>query len=129
MEFHGMDTDTLVKVGAIMESLVLWGCDFLEFSSGVCYIESVPFRGCNCTDAAGREFAYKDILKMLEKSSDGRKWDENSKTPYFHYVDSNNTYQVWYDDPESLHIKYKVNIMSLFHSPWHIWIRLLGIWT
>jgi len=92
-----------------------------EFSSGVCYIESVPFRGCNCTDAAGREFAYKDILKMLEKSSDGRKWDENSKTPYFHYVDSNNTYQVWYDDPESLHIKYKI--------AWDMNLGGVGFWT
>ena len=32
---------------------------------GVCFIEEVPFRGCNCTDAAGREFAYKDVIKML----------------------------------------------------------------
>ena len=32
---------------------------------GVCYIEEVPFRGCNCTDAAGREFAYKEVIKML----------------------------------------------------------------
>ena len=33
--------------------------------NGVCFIEEVPFRGCNCTDAAGREFAYKDVIKML----------------------------------------------------------------
>ena len=32
---------------------------------GVCFIEEVPFRGCNCTDAAGREFAYKEVIKML----------------------------------------------------------------
>lgn len=38
-----------------------------ELSAGVCYIDLVPFRGCNCTDAAGREFAYKDVLKMLGK--------------------------------------------------------------
>ena len=33
--------------------------------NGVCFIEEVPFRGCNCTDAAGREFAYKEVIKML----------------------------------------------------------------
>ena len=37
----------------------------LEMVDGVCFIEEVPFRGCNCTDAAGREFAYKDVIKML----------------------------------------------------------------
>ena len=40
----------------------------LELSSGVCYIAEVPFRGCNCTDAAGREFAYKDVMEMLGKT-------------------------------------------------------------
>ena len=80
---------------------------------GVCFIEEVPFRGCNCTDAAGREFAYKEVIKMLgeechseysfvlkeclsDKSKDGRVWDEVSKTPYFNYVDeaTNTSYQV-----------------------------------
>ena len=37
----------------------------LRLSAGVCYIQRVPFRGCNCTDAAGREFPYRDVLKML----------------------------------------------------------------
>ena len=36
-----------------------------EMVNGVCFIEEVPFRGCNCTDAGGREFAYKDVIKML----------------------------------------------------------------
>ena len=44
----------------------------------------------------------------LGKSKEGRHWDEVSKTPYFHYSESNTTYQVWYDDQESLHIKYKI---------------------
>ena len=37
----------------------------LELSRGVCYIQRVPFRGCDCTDAAGREFPYKDVMRML----------------------------------------------------------------
>ena len=79
-----------------------------ELSAGVCYIEEVPFRGCNCTDAAGREFAYKDIINFLKKSHTGRQWDEVAKAPHFDYSENNQTYQVWYDDPESLFIKYKV---------------------
>ena len=112
-----MVTDIHVKVGDILDIIIdVTMIEILEFSNGVCYIKSVPFRGCNCTDAAGSEFAYKEILKMLEKSSDGRKWDEDSKTPYFHYVESNTTYQVWYDDPESLYIKYKVDLKPLIHE-------------
>ena len=79
-----------------------------QLSAGVCYIEEVPFRGCNCTDAAGREFAYKDIINFLKKSHTGRQWDEVAKAPHFDYSENNQTYQVWYDDPESLFIKYKV---------------------
>ena len=45
---------------------------------------------------------------LLEKSASGRGWDEESKTPYFNYREANQTYQVWYDDPQSLSIKYKV---------------------
>ena len=42
----------------------------------------------------------------------GRRWDEGSKTPYFHYREGGTTYQVWYDDPESLRIKYQVTSIS-----------------
>ena len=47
---------------------------------------------------------------ILEKSVSGRVWDEESKTPYFNYQESDQTewYQVWYDDPQSLAIKYQV---------------------
>ena len=71
----------------------------------------VPFRGCNCTDAAGKEFAYKDVVKMLAKSEKGRRWDTISKTPYFHYRENETVFQVWYEDPESLNIKYQVQYL------------------
>ena len=77
-----------------------------ELIEGVCYIREVPFRGCNCT--AGIEFAYKDILGMLKKSKTGRRWDEVAKAPHFDYLEGDITYQVWYDDPQSLFLKYKV---------------------
>ena len=46
--------------------------EILEIVGGVCFIEEVPFRGCNCTDAAGREFAYKEVIKMLGEDHDNR---------------------------------------------------------
>ena len=79
----------------------------------MCYIREVPFRGCNCT--AGIEFAHKDILGMLKKSKTGRKWDEVAKAPHFDYSEGDITYQVWYDDPESLFVKYKVTTNSLMN--------------
>ena len=35
-----------------------------------------------------------------------------SKTPYFNYIDkgTNTSYQVWYDDPISLSIKYEIAV-------------------
>jgi len=79
-----------------------------ELIAGVCYIREVPFRGCNCTDAAGIEFAYKDVMNMLAQSNTGRQWDEVAKAPHFDYFEGNQTYQVWYDDPQSLFVKYKI---------------------
>ena len=76
----------------------------------MCYIREVPFRGCNCT--AGIEFAYKDILGMLKKSKTGRRWDEVAKAPHFDYLEGDIAYQVWYDDPQSLFVKYKVKANS-----------------
>ena len=46
--------------------------EILEIIGGVCFIDEVPFRGCNCTDAAGREFAYKEVIKMLGEDHDNR---------------------------------------------------------
>jgi hypothetical protein len=42
-------------------------------------------RGCNCTDAAGREFAYTAVLAMLARAGQGRQWDPASGTPHFTY--------------------------------------------
>ena len=68
-----MDTDILVSVKHESPLSLPSPSPLLEFSSGFCYIAEVPFRGCNCTDAAGREFAYKDVMKMLGKR---RKYSE-----------------------------------------------------
>ena len=72
-----------------------------------CNIREVPFRGVNCSDAAGAQVQYYDILKLMESKGVERKWDDTLKAPYFTYMGTNETYhQVWYDDPESLEYKY-----------------------
>jgi len=93
----------------------------LKLKSGVCYIEEVPFRGCNCTDAAGREFAYSKVVQWLALAEKGRKWDEESSTPMFEYREGSQDFQVWYDDPQSLAIKYQVAKL--------LGMRGAGFWT
>ncbi|XP_023328046.1 di-N-acetylchitobiase [Eurytemora carolleeae] len=79
-----------------------------SFNAGICFIKKVPFRGCNCSDAAGVEIPYKDILNFEKLSLTGRKWDAVSQTPYFEVTLNSTIYQIWFDDPSSLFIKYKV---------------------
>ena len=77
--------------------------------SDTCHIKKVPFRGANCSDAAGRQIPYSSVNDLLlTRSVAGRKWDESSQSPYFDYYDAaGKTHQVWYDDPVSLTIKLK----------------------
>ncbi|GAB1598697.1 di-N-acetylchitobiase-like [Argonauta hians] len=85
-------------------------CEML--SNNICSIKSVPFRGMNCSDAAGKQFRYSDIETVfLKKSKTGKQWDSLSESPYFTYFtqeSKNSSYQVWYDDPKSLSLKYKL---------------------
>lgn len=73
---------------------------------GDCRIKSVPFRGSDCSDAAGKEFAFGDVQDMLKTSLAGRRWDENSLTPYFDAVKQDGPVRVYYDDAVSLGLKY-----------------------
>ena len=51
--------------------------------SDTCYIEEVPFRGVNCSDAAGRQISYVDIQSYVTKY--GTYYDEHTATRYVWY--------------------------------------------
>ena len=72
-----------------------------------CPIASVPFRGVNCSDAAGSEHPYSEITALLAHSSTGRRWDANQGAPFFNTVEQGVTVQYWYDDVSSLVPKYR----------------------
>ena len=82
---------------------------------GTCHIHEVPYRNVNCSDAAGTQVAYYDILKLMNSTGAEKKWDNTLKAPYFTYTDTNKTdHQVWYDDPESLGYKHSyAHLMGL----------------
>ncbi|KAK3589262.1 hypothetical protein CHS0354_008326 [Potamilus streckersoni] len=74
----------------------------------VCSLQLVPFRGVNCSDAAGKEIDYNVIMEMLKNSTTGRLWDAVGLSPYFNYIDpaTGIIHQIRYDDPDSLLLKY-----------------------
>ena len=76
-----------------------------------CPIKAVPFRGVNCSDAAGIEVAYSDIQHVLRSTNPsvtgGLRRDSNTGSLFFNAVgDDNVVFQYWFDDPVSLEAKY-----------------------
>ena len=87
----------------------------IKFDKNICEMKKVPFRGVNCSDAAGRQYCYSDIMSTyLPKAIGGRQFDKESQSPFFNYKESDGTmHQIWYDDPQSLTKKYKHGIKDL----------------
>eukprot|EP01043_Picozoa_sp_COSAG02_P029193 COSAG02_NODE_1805_length_10872_cov_7.969461_13_plen_97_part_00 len=52
-----------------------------------CPIKFVPFRGVNCSDAAGHEIEYHLIQDILDdnESLTGRMWDDSVSSPWYNY--------------------------------------------
>ena len=71
-----------------------------------CPISFVPFRGVNCSDAAGSEMPYAFIGgALINAVASG--WDESMSAPWMNLIEGSNvTVQYWYDDPRSLSLKY-----------------------
>ncbi|KAM6963275.1 di-N-acetylchitobiase [Aplochiton taeniatus] len=89
---------------------------------GVCAIAKVPFRGAPCSDAAGRQIPYGQIMKQVNGSMSGRLWDRQQRAPYYNYKDQKGQiHQVWYDDPDSICAK-----ADLVHSKG---LRGIGMWN
>ena len=86
-----------------------------------CHIKHVPFRGVDCSDAAGTQINYYQMKDYLEYSKEGLKWNSVSHTPYFTLSINNKTLQVQFDDPKSLGLKY--NLVKEYG------IRGLGMWN
>jgi len=110
--------DYMSNYGISADQLVLgvpwYGYDYPCLNSDsdnqtVCDIALVPFRGVNCSDAAGTQKMYQTIMQLVYNSSTGRMWSEEMQSPWFNYMDGEGViHQVWYDDPESLATKYNL---------------------
>jgi Di-N-acetylchitobiase len=71
----------------------------LSLVDDVCSIQYVPFRGCNCSDAVSSEIVYSSITPP----PGGPQWSNVTASPYYNIGSSQ---QMWYDNPESLTLKY-----------------------
>lgn len=97
-------------------------CISYQVQDNMCYINPVPFRGVSCSDAAGKQYGYSNLMDRLKNSTTGRLWDEDAKSPYFTYTDpmSLDVHQVWFDDKESLKLKYDMAL--------DLGLRGVGMW-
>lgn len=103
-----------LDLGIPADKLVLglpwYGYDYPCLSlteDSVCTIPKVPFRGVNCSDAAGTQHSYSDIRDLIRTSTTFVQWNDKLQSPFFNYkTSSGEQHQVWFDNTESLSLKY-----------------------
>jgi len=121
-----------IEIGITPNKLILglpwYGYDYpcthlYNLNQSTCNIKEVPFRGVNCSDAAGREVDFTILDNIMRtQSTNGREWNIDLQSPWFNYLDSDDIlHQVWYDDPQS--IIYKVKWAR------ELKLRGVGMWT
>jgi di-N-acetylchitobiase len=76
-----------------------------------CPIKSVPFRGVNCSDAAGTQVAHADAIKIIRNTGATLRRDENTQGLFFNTVEKakdgfDTVYQYWMEDPVLLRQKF-----------------------
>ena len=71
-----------------------------------CQIQAKSYRNSQCSDAVGHQLSYSYFMNLLQNGA-RKEWNSDALTPYF-MLHSQNTYQLWYDDPVSLGFKYNM---------------------
>lgn len=85
-----------------------------------CQIKLTPFRGVNCSDAAGSEVSFMHIMNLYDRGvcppgvgkvcqvTTPIRWDQSTQSPYFNFVtDGTRLWQMWFDDARSSALKYE----------------------
>lgn len=104
------------RIGAPADKLILglpwygyiYECLDSPADVNICPIAHVPFRNVSCSDAAGSELCYSEVVALAQHNATRAvAWNETLAAPFFDFVDakSNSTRQVWFDDPRSLRLK------------------------
>lgn len=89
--------------------------DRMTINDRFCFLNYKPFRNVKCSDAIGKEYDYSVLMEQFRSNDNDMlitsdmQWDDNMESPYFNMIDLE-TYefsQVWFDNPQSLRIKYQ----------------------
>jgi len=92
-------------------------------SARYCPIAAAPWRDSNCTDAKADAVEFKDLAALGKSSVDGPQRDGILQQGWMNHIDqaSANVTQLWYDDLESLGVKYRLVAEK--------GLKGVGIWT
>jgi Di-N-acetylchitobiase len=97
-------------------------CETFSAAQSLCAIKPMPFFDAPCSDASGSQIDYGDIENIRKRlPSDARHWDAMSQTPFLQYEENGVATQLWFDDEQSLRLKYAL-VKSLG-------IRGVGMWN
>lgn len=94
--------------------------DCLSLNGNVCTIKEVPFRGVNCSDAAGSQHDYSEISKI--RGADIQ-YDEESASLFMNIAEPGNasaSRQIWFDDAKTLFQK-KLVAHNAGLAGWGMW--------
>ncbi|XP_072853985.2 di-N-acetylchitobiase [Pogona vitticeps] len=102
--------DNYIRMGINPKKLVMgvpwYGYDYtcLRLSEAhVCSLAKIPFP---CPKAPALQVPYRTIMNRENSSLSGILWNEEYKSPYLEYQDSNGTFhQLWFDNPKSISLK------------------------
>jgi di-N-acetylchitobiase len=94
-----------------------YSCENAPNPYGVCQIASVPFRGCNCSDAAGRQKDYRILEAMTGLAVRSSTLSAVRKDVL---AGGTNWTQLWYDDPETLREK-RALVQKFGLGGWGMW--------
>lgn len=102
--------DLAIPVEKLVVGLPWYGYDYPCLSlthDFICTIPKKPFRGVNCSDAAGAQRPYYEIRELIRTSTSFVQWNASLESPFFNYKTSTgDQHQVWFDNTESLTLKY-----------------------
>ena len=94
--------------------------------STVCQIPAVKFRGAPCSDAAGAQVPYSNIMAVKRIYGAHLMWDEHAASPYMDLTGANHSkngmHRIVFDNPESLKRKYLIAHKMALRGVgfWHI---------
>ena len=90
-----------------------------DFTCSV-FVNSTDANICFYAGNPLKSYSYAEIQKLFHRNIGGLKWDSTAASPYFSYKDGGTYHQMWFDNVESLTMKYKLALS--------LKLRGLGMW-